>query len=231
MERRKRMSRDEVETAAATGAPTIHASAVSLAGRGLLILGASGTGKSGLALEMMSRGAVLIADDRVRLVRAEAGQGAFGQVVSEEAAMRLLLGQEAAGQAALERKQPEQRTTGQVVPEMTLRQAASEEEELRQQALFLTPHLPAPPPATLIASCPPALSGRIEARGLGILNATPAGPTPLALVVDLDRAEPDRLPPLRHIELLGVRLPLVLGAGAANLGAALRQMLLAGRSE
>lgn len=229
------MSSDEVKTAAATGAPTIHASAVSLAGRGLLILGASGTGKSGLALEMMSRGAVLIADDRVRLMRAEVGQGAFGQVVSEEAAMRLTLGHEemeqsAAGQARSVQAPPEQagpgRQAAQPAAALTPRPASPP-----QTALFLTPHLPALPPATLIASCPPALSGRIEARALGILNATPAGPTPLALVADLDRAEPDRLPPLRHIELLGVRLPLVLGAGAANLGAALRQMLLAGRSE
>lgn len=42
-----------------------HASAVALRGRGLLILGASGSGKSALALEMLSKGALLIADDRV----------------------------------------------------------------------------------------------------------------------------------------------------------------------
>ncbi|WP_417723549.1 HPr kinase/phosphorylase [Salipiger sp.] len=44
---------------------TLHATAVAVEGRGLLILGASGSGKSGLALEMMARGAVLVADDRV----------------------------------------------------------------------------------------------------------------------------------------------------------------------
>ena len=46
---------------------TIHASAVSVRGRGVLILGASGSGKSGLALRMMALGADLVADDRVQL--------------------------------------------------------------------------------------------------------------------------------------------------------------------
>ena len=46
---------------------TLHASAVALDGRGLLILGASGSGKSALALEMISRGATLIADDGVEV--------------------------------------------------------------------------------------------------------------------------------------------------------------------
>ncbi|WP_417743123.1 HPr kinase/phosphorylase [Salipiger sp.] len=43
----------------------LHATAVAVTGRGLLIRGASGSGKSALALEMMARGAVLVADDRV----------------------------------------------------------------------------------------------------------------------------------------------------------------------
>jgi HPr kinase/phosphorylase len=46
---------------------TLHASAVSVAGRALLILGPSGSGKSALALEMMALGAGLIADDRTEL--------------------------------------------------------------------------------------------------------------------------------------------------------------------
>ncbi|WP_353473278.1 HPr kinase/phosphatase C-terminal domain-containing protein [Salipiger sp. H15] len=45
----------------------LHATAVAVNGRALLIRGASGAGKSGLALEMMARGAQLIADDRVVL--------------------------------------------------------------------------------------------------------------------------------------------------------------------
>ncbi|MFZ7091737.1 HPr kinase/phosphorylase [Primorskyibacter sp. 2E233] len=43
----------------------LHASAVAVEGRGLLIRGASGRGKSSLALELMARGALLVADDRV----------------------------------------------------------------------------------------------------------------------------------------------------------------------
>ncbi|WP_170469372.1 HPr kinase/phosphorylase [Ruegeria arenilitoris] len=45
----------------------IHASCVAFAGKALLIVGASGTGKSALALQMMAFGAELVADDRVEL--------------------------------------------------------------------------------------------------------------------------------------------------------------------
>jgi len=45
----------------------IHASAVAVAGRGLLITGASGTGKTTLALEMIAFGATLVGDDRIRI--------------------------------------------------------------------------------------------------------------------------------------------------------------------
>ncbi|SEH82184.1 HPr kinase/phosphorylase [Paracoccus alkenifer] len=135
---------------------TIHASAVAVEGRGLLILGPSGAGKSSLALALMAQGAQLVADDRV-LLDARAGR--------------------------------------------------------------------------LIAACPPPLAGRIEARGVGILAAAPAGPTPLALVVDLGRAETMRLPPRRSITLLGIALPLVLGPMGPHLAPALRQLLAGGRSD
>ncbi|MBK1637104.1 HPr kinase/phosphorylase [Rhodovulum adriaticum] len=46
---------------------TIHASCVAVKGRGILILGASGSGKSGLALQLMALGASLVADDRTVL--------------------------------------------------------------------------------------------------------------------------------------------------------------------
>jgi HPr kinase/phosphorylase len=45
----------------------VHASCVDVQGRGLLILGASGTGKSALALALMALGARLVADDRTIL--------------------------------------------------------------------------------------------------------------------------------------------------------------------
>ena len=45
----------------------VHASAVALGPRGVLVLGPSGSGKSGLALTLMAFGAQLVADDRVVL--------------------------------------------------------------------------------------------------------------------------------------------------------------------
>ena len=45
----------------------IHATAVAIDGRGVLILGPSGAGKSDLALRLIDEGAILIADDRVDL--------------------------------------------------------------------------------------------------------------------------------------------------------------------
>lgn len=54
------------------GAATLHASCVAVAGRGLLILGPSGSGKSSLALQLMAYGAELVADDRTCLT-AEGG--------------------------------------------------------------------------------------------------------------------------------------------------------------
>lgn len=45
----------------------IHASCVALNGRAVLIIGASGSGKSGLALQLLAFGCDLIADDRTEL--------------------------------------------------------------------------------------------------------------------------------------------------------------------
>lgn len=114
----------------------LHATAVGIDGRGLLILGRSGAGKSSLAMRLMSLGAVLVADDRVLVRRERDG---------------------------------------------------------------------------LIAQAPVPLAGLIEARGLGLLRAPFAAAMGLAAVVDLDRAETERLPPLRHHVVLGETLPLVLG--------------------
>ncbi len=55
----------------------VHATAVCLGARAALIRGASGSGKSSLALEMMARGASLVADDRVILRRAAEGVRLF----------------------------------------------------------------------------------------------------------------------------------------------------------
>lgn len=52
----------------------LHASAVAFAGRGVLILGPSGSGKSSLALDLIGLGATLVADDAVRLARGPGGR-------------------------------------------------------------------------------------------------------------------------------------------------------------
>jgi HPr kinase/phosphorylase len=53
-----------------TGRPeTVHASTVAFADRAALIRGPSGSGKSALALALLSRGARLVSDDRTRLGR------------------------------------------------------------------------------------------------------------------------------------------------------------------
>ncbi|MEI8394189.1 MAG: hypothetical protein WCF85_05595 [Rhodospirillaceae bacterium] len=48
---------------------TIHGTSVLISGTGVLLRGASGAGKSDLALRLIDDGAVLIADDRVELYR------------------------------------------------------------------------------------------------------------------------------------------------------------------
>jgi HPr kinase/phosphorylase len=53
---------------------TIHASCVAIGTRGVLLIGGSGTGKSDLALRLIDRGALLVADDQCELV---AQRGAF----------------------------------------------------------------------------------------------------------------------------------------------------------
>lgn len=129
----------------------IHATAVALApDRGLLILGASGAGKSSLALRLMAFGAHLVADDRVDLHR-------DGQ--------------------------------------------------------------------SLWASPPPAIAGKIEARGAGILQASALFPVQLLLAADLSQPETERLPPQREISFLGLALPLVRRLQDGHLEAVLLQWL------
>jgi HPr kinase/phosphorylase len=137
-----------------TAEATVHASCVAVAGKGLLIRGPSGSGKSGLALQLMALGARLVADDRTSLFR-------------------------------------------------------------KGEAVF--------------ASCPPALSGMIEARGIGILRAEPVPDVKLWLVADLGMEETERLPPARQCDLLGVAVDLVLKARGDHLPAALMRYLTDGR--
>lgn len=63
----------------------IHASLVDYLGRGILLRGESGSGKSDLALRLIDGGAQLVADDRVRLRRK--GVQVFGSPPAELAGL------------------------------------------------------------------------------------------------------------------------------------------------
>lgn len=139
-----------------SGGLILHATTVALGeDRGLLILGPSGSGKSGLALQLMALGAQLVADDRTQ-VQEEGG--------------------------------------------------------------------------ALIATCPPALLGRIEARGVGILNTSALPRARLVLAVDLGQTETARLPPRRSVTFTTTPLDLVYGSASSHLPSALLCYLLHGRS-
>jgi len=60
------------------------------------------------------------------------------------------------------------------------------------------------------ASAPGAIRGLIESRGVGLLATVPQLRAWVTLVVDLDRAETDRLPSCRQTEILGRMVPLLL---------------------
>ena len=63
----------------------LHASLVDYLGRGILLRGGSGSGKSDLALRLIDGGAQLVADDRVRLRRK--GVQVFGSPPAELAGL------------------------------------------------------------------------------------------------------------------------------------------------
>jgi len=141
----------------------VHATCVEIAGAGVLLRGASGVGKSDLALRLIDRSrsgsdasgaARLVADDQVCLTRS-------GNAV--------------------------------------------------------------------IASAPGTIAGKIEIRGLGIVEMTSTTQAPLALVVDLvEPGEIERLPDgqAQRVTLLGVHLACVAidpttASAAARIRAAL----------
>lgn len=112
-----------------------HATCVALAGRGVLLRGLPGAGKSDLALRLIDRGAELVADDQV-LCQCMGG------------------------------------------------------------AVF--------------ASSPPAISGLLEVRGLGLMRLEYLERVEIALVVDL--VAPDRvarMPPAARCDVAGIELPLL----------------------
>lgn len=135
---------------------TLHATCVAVEGRGVLITGPSGSGKSSLALALMAHGARLVADDQVTL-------------------------------------------------------------SLRDGALW--------------ATCPPAIRGMIEARGLGLLAAETVDRAEVTVAVDMGQTEGVRLPPLRNVTYLGRTVALVFGQAGAHFPAALLHYVRAGRKE
>ncbi len=62
----------------------------------------------------------------------------------------------------------------------------------------------------LLARAPKAIAGRMEVRGLGIVEVRHAPAAPVVLAVDLVRPEAvERLPAGRTVDLLGLAIPLL----------------------
>ncbi|HEY4070073.1 MAG TPA: HPr kinase/phosphatase C-terminal domain-containing protein [Sphingomicrobium sp.] len=113
---------------------TLHASTVARDGRAVLISGASGSGKSDLALRLIDRGFNLVSDDQT-IVKRDGDR--------------------------------------------------------------------------LLATAPPSIAGKLEIRGIGIVELEPVSDTPIALIIELT-SDIQRLPDdIRERVILGVKLPLV----------------------
>ena len=130
---------------------TIHAGCVAIGGRGILIRGRSGSGKSDLALRLIDRGARLVSDDYTIL--------------------------EARG------------------------------DRVR-------------------AAAPPTIAGKLEIRGIGIVELAAESDVPVCLVAYLD-APPERLPEPKETLLLGTPVPAIaIAALEASAPLKLEQALL-----
>jgi serine kinase of HPr protein (carbohydrate metabolism regulator) len=61
----------------------------------------------------------------------------------------------------------------------------------------------------LLATAPPNIAGKIEVRGLGVIDMPFVEDVPVCLYVDLDR-EQERLPePIEPVAIAGVKVPVV----------------------
>jgi len=81
----------------------------------------------------------------------------------------------------------------------------------------------------VVARCPPAIRGLIEARGVGILRAGAVESAVVELIADLDAIETERLPTWQGEELLGVTVPCLRRPLNGHFAAAIFQYLKAGR--
>ncbi|HYW16446.1 MAG TPA: aldolase [Allosphingosinicella sp.] len=61
---------------------------------------------------------------------------------------------------------------------------------------------------TLLARAPATIAGKIELRGVGIVEIAPQADVPVCLYADLD-TEPERLPEPAAIRLAGLEIPRV----------------------
>ena len=131
---------------------TVHATCVAIGGRGVLIRGRSGSGKSDLALRLIDRGARLVSDDYT--------------ILSEQG-------------------------------------------------------------GRILARAPETIAGKLEVRGVGIVEMEPAVDVPVCLIADLD-GTPERLPESADdVPLLGTFLPAIrLAALEASAPLKLEQALL-----
>lgn len=109
----------------------VHANCISINGRGVLILGPSGSGKSSLSLKLIGLGGQLVADDKTILKRKK---------------------------------------------------------------------------KSVLASCPTAIRGQIEARGMGILQMPTIAVVKLLLAVDLGTQTDERLPTHENYSIFGINL-------------------------
>lgn len=134
----------------------LHATCVAVAGKGVLITGPAGSGKSALALQLMALGGVLVADDRT--------------VLSE--------------------------TEGQI-----------------------------------IATAPKAISGMIEARGVGLLHVPFQTSVPVTLAVDMSRTQAQRLPEPETMTVLDIPLPCLHKVDAPYFPAAILAYIKGNGSE
>jgi len=81
----------------------------------------------------------------------------------------------------------------------------------------------------LIARAPQGLPPLIEARGVGLIKTRPLAQTRVDLVVEMTTPEPERLPPLHHIDLCGVTLPCLYRVDAPHFPASLLLLCRSGR--
>ncbi|KEJ91020.1 HPr kinase/phosphorylase [Sulfitobacter donghicola] len=110
----------------------LHANCVAVNGRGILILGPSGSGKSALSLQLIALGAKLVSDDRTDVTRRD---------------------------------------------------------------------------GLVVATCPATIAGKIEARGVGILEIPYQKDAVVSVVIDLSKAEEARLPQRQSMSILDITLP------------------------